>query len=232
LRPERLEILDDKYFARARYNMVLHQLVPNGILDESIIETMRSVPRHSFIKSKHFQMAYTDGILPLMDTEIFADGNRYLLPPLVFAKMLQAGEINSESVVLDVACGTGYSSVVISNIAKKVVAIEEDRKLLKLASDDVEMMHNADNIMFDTPIGFESNADATKFDLVFVNGILNDIPKFFKDRLKENGRLILIEKQNHFAQAIKYTKHGDKLSKEELFDVDADDRLNIYMELK
>jgi protein-L-isoaspartate O-methyltransferase len=94
------------------------------------------------------------------------------------------------------------------------------------------MMHNADNIMFDTPIGFESNADATKFDLVFVNGILNDIPKFFKDRLKENGRLILIEKQNHFAQAIKYTKHGDKLSKEELFDVDADDRLNIYMELK
>ena len=233
MQPEIFENLDDEYFERARRNMVFNQLIPGGISDEAIINAMLKVPRHDFIKSQYDQVGYSDGILPVEDVGSSArDSSRYLLPPLVFAKMLQAGGINSESVVLDVGCNTGYSSVVIACIAKKVVAIDADKRLLKIALDQVPIIETVNNLTFSSVMNFEKLGIDTKFDLIFINGILMDIPRFIKEHLRESSKLMVIEKRNHFAQAIKYTRSDNKLLREELFDVDADCRLNIYVELK
>lgn len=211
--------------------MVYNQLVPNGVTDKNIIDAMLKVFRHKFVDNKWRDVAYVDSILPIRDTQTFIDDNRYLMTPMVFAKMLQAGEINSNSTVLDVGVNSGYSSIIISTIAQNVVAIDVDRRILKTALGHVLLMHAEKKIEFYVTMEFKHNSDGARFDLIFVNGILNQIPEFLKSRLLENGRLTLIEKKNHLAQAVKYVKHRGNLIREVLFNVDADYRLNVYMDL-
>jgi protein-L-isoaspartate(D-aspartate) O-methyltransferase len=219
--------MNEKYFASARRNMVVNQLMPNSIRDKAILDAMLNTPRHKFFESKWKEVAYTDSILPLLDHEMFVDDNRYILPPLVFAKMLQSADVNSESMVLDVGCNTCYSSVVISKIAREVVAIDMDKRLLKFGLSQILLMKFADNIAFDVVMDFKQKQHDVKFDVIFINGILDTIPQFIKQCLKQNGSLVLIEKENNFAKAVKYTKDDNGLIREELFNVDADDRLNI-----
>ena len=130
-----MEIKDtynEEYFAVARHNMVYNQLVPNGINDKRIIDVLLRIPRHKFIMSKWKNVAYSDSILPLWNTDLFASENRFIMSPFVLARMLQDAEIDENSSVLDFGCNTGYSSIIISNIAKMVTTVDIDRKLLKI----------------------------------------------------------------------------------------------------
>ncbi len=54
---------------------------------------------------------------------------RYLMEPMVLAKLLQAAEIGPDALVLDVGAATGYSTAVLARLAGQVVALEEDAEL-------------------------------------------------------------------------------------------------------
>ena len=51
---------------------------------------------------------------------------RYLMQPSPFAKLAQLANVQPDDAVLDIGCGTGYSSAVISRIARSVIAVESD----------------------------------------------------------------------------------------------------------
>ena len=225
------ELYNDEYFAKARHNMVYNQLVPNGINDERIINLLLKIPRHKFIISKWKNVAYSDSILPLWNTDLFVNDNRFIMPTFVLAKMLQDAEINSNSTVLDFNCNTGYSSMIISGIAKKVVAVDMDRKLLKIGMSQELLSQAKDNITFQLLGHFEKNSKSFNFDIIFINGIINDIPEYIKDTLVEGGKIIVIEKKKQLAKIVKWIKHNNGLFKEELIVVDADERLLVNTKL-
>ena len=52
---------------------------------------------------------------------------------MVLAKLIQAAQVSAADHVLDVGCGTGYSSAVLSRIVGSVVALEEDAALARQA---------------------------------------------------------------------------------------------------
>jgi protein-L-isoaspartate(D-aspartate) O-methyltransferase len=225
------ELYNKEYFANARHNMVYNQLVPNGITDERVIGLLLKIPRHKFIMSKWKNVAYSDSILPIWNTDSFTGYNRFIMPPFVLAKMLQDVEINANSSVLDFNCNTGYSSMIISNIAKKVAAVDIDRKLLKIGMSQELLSQAKDNVMFQALDYFEKNSKGLEFDIIFINGIMNDIPKYIKDILVDGGRIILIERKNNLAKIVKWTKHNNNLFKEELLAVDADERLLVNVNI-
>ena len=55
------------------------------------------------------------------------------MKPSPFAKLVQLAEIRPSDTVLDVGAGTGYSSAVLSRLAKSVVALESDGSLAERA---------------------------------------------------------------------------------------------------
>ena len=225
------EKLDENYFAKARYNMVYNQLVPSGITDNKIIDSFLKVCRHKFIISQWKEVAYSDSILPIFNTEMFVDDNRFIMSPLVLAKMLQFAEIKPNSVVFDFNCNTGYSSVIISNIAKKVIAVDIDKRLLKIGISQELLAQAGDGISFKLLENFKDNMEDAKFDMIIVNGIMNQIPEFFRDIIVEGGKIILIEKYDHIAKIVKYIKHNEKLFRDELSNVDADERILVKTKL-
>ena len=51
---------------------------------------------------------------------------RVMIRPRDFAKMVQAAKIVSSDIVLDIACGRGYSTAILAQLSDTVVGLESN----------------------------------------------------------------------------------------------------------
>ena len=105
--------------ATARRMMVDGQVRTADVTDLELIAAMAALPRERFVPAALAEQAYRDGDIAIGD-------GRVLLKPMVLAKLIQAARVRGSDHVLDVGCGTGYSSAVLARLAGSVVALEED----------------------------------------------------------------------------------------------------------
>jgi protein-L-isoaspartate(D-aspartate) O-methyltransferase len=114
--------------------MIQCQVRTNKVTDPALIETLRSVPRERFVPGSLEGIAYVD--------EDIAIGNgRYLSEPMVLARLIQAAQVGKGDVVLDIGCGTGYSTAVLGHLAATVVGIEQDKGMVQQAD---RLLHDLD----------------------------------------------------------------------------------------
>src|SRR5690606_30235173 len=105
------------------------QVRTTDVTDTAILSAMLTVPREEFVSDNRRALAYIDE-----DIELATSG-RFLMEPSPFARLVQLARIGREDTVLDVACGTGYSSAVLSRLAGSVVALENLSDLAARARD-------------------------------------------------------------------------------------------------
>jgi len=120
------DILMSDYTA-ARNHMVDGQLLPNRLVDDRVIDGMRSTPREEFLPKSLRSVAYVDEDLAL-------GGGRYLMEPMVFARMIQEANIGPDDAVLDIGCLLGYSSAVLASMCNVVMCLEEDEAMAEEAT--------------------------------------------------------------------------------------------------
>lgn len=197
-------------FITARRNMVECQLVPGNIMQEDIIEALANIPREQFVPENMRGSAYVDE-----DISIYK--GRYLLAPLVLARMLGLAQIHPADSVLDIGCGTGYSTAVLGQLAEKVVAVEEQMELAEKARQLLTRLHipNAEVITGPFAPGYPS---AGPYDVIFVNGAFGTLPDTLTDQLAEGGRLVAVEcvalrpgDLSGLGRAVVYSKSGGRL---------------------
>ena len=116
-------------FSTARQKMVDGQVRPSDVTDIRILDAMLAVPREAFVPASQRALAYLDLDL---DVSEGASAKRFLIKPVVTAKMLQAAEIKQGDNVLVVGCATGYAAAIIARLAGQVTATESDSSLLSL----------------------------------------------------------------------------------------------------
>jgi protein-L-isoaspartate(D-aspartate) O-methyltransferase len=119
-------------FSIARQKMVDGQVRPSDVTDSRIIDAMLTVPRDAFVPPNRRRLAYLDLDL---DVSEGASAKRFLIKPVVTAKMLQAAEIKDTDNVLVVGCATGYAAAVVAKLAARVTATESDSSLVANATD-------------------------------------------------------------------------------------------------
>src|ERR1700744_6096541 len=101
------------------------------VTDQAVIARMLAVPREQFLPESLATLAYSDLALEL---PVSAGGApRGFLPPLIFARMLQASVVGPRDRVLDVAGATGYSAAILGGLALSVVALESDASFVATA---------------------------------------------------------------------------------------------------
>ena len=93
-------------YATARQNMVESQIRPNKVTDPELIDALRSLPRELFVPKAMRGIAY-------VDEDIAVAPDRYLMEPMVLARLLQEAAVAATDMVLDVGCCTGYSTAVL-----------------------------------------------------------------------------------------------------------------------
>jgi len=168
-------------FAARRTVMVDTQVRPSDVTKLPIIEAMLSIPRERFVPGALAEAAYVGENLHL-------GAGRVLLEPRTLAKMLDALDIRSNEMILDVAAATGYSSAVIAYMAEAVVAVEPDAAL----ADDAEAALAAEgisNVVLERAAAAEGAASHGPYDAIIVQGGLEVFPKALADQLKDGGRV-------------------------------------------
>jgi len=169
----------------ARFNMVEAQIRSSNVTDPRILAAMNAVAREKFVPSAARALAYADVPVGI------AQG-RYLLDPRSFAKLLQLAQIKAEDRVLDVGCGTGYSAAVLARLAAEVVALEQDADLVRIAS---ELLANVVGKVELVQGGLiEGVKGQAPFDVIFVNGAIEQAPETLLSQLAEGGRLVAVLK--------------------------------------
>lgn len=171
---------------KARENMIKGQIMPEGVNDPKILQIFSQINREDFIDDSFKDVAYCDQHLKLSD-------NRYLLSPVLLAKMVSYSSINKNSKVLDIYSGTGYSTCVISNLCEQVISIEPDKELSSKANKILKSNGVKNTILLNEPI---SNCvkQGDKFDAIFINGMINENPEQLYDLLSDNGEIIFVKK--------------------------------------
>ena len=171
-------------FARRRTTMVDTQVRPSDVTSFPIIDAMLSVPRERFVPAALRDAAYTG-------EHLNTGHGRTLLDPRTFAKMLEAAQIGPDQLVLDVACGLGYSSAVLAHLAEAVVALDEVPELCSEAETLLGEI-GADNVAVVEGALAEGAARHGPYDTIFIEGAVEQVPQALTDQLKDGGRIVAI----------------------------------------
>mgnify|MGYP002624036831 CR=1 FL=1 len=196
LRP--LQFESEMDFVQARYNMVESQVRPADVTDGRIADAMLKLPRELFVPKNQMPLAYMDECVALST-------GRQLMEPRCFAKMLQAVQVRSSDVVLDVGCGTGYSTAVLASLASVVVGLESDEILARLAQDLLSQLGIVTATIATGPL-VEGAADQGPFSVIFINGAIGVQPTSLLEQLSDGGRLVAVFRSRERSQARVITK--------------------------
>jgi protein-L-isoaspartate(D-aspartate) O-methyltransferase len=193
-------------FSTARQKMVDGQVRPSDVTDIRILDAMLAVPREAFVPANQRALAYLDLDLDVSDG---ASAKRYLIKPVVTAKMLQAAEIKEGDNVLVVGCATGYAAAIVAKLAGQVTATESDPSLAAKASDVLAGLGLA-NITVRMAAAAEGDPANAPYDAIVINGATEIVPDRLYGQLKEGGRLVGVFAATQPPRATIVTRsHGD-----------------------
>ncbi len=197
-------------YEAARRHMVESQVRPNDVTDLRIQHAMETTPREMFVPPELRDQVY-------VEREIDYAPGRRLLRARDFAKLAAAADIRPGDVVLNVICGTGYSTAILANLAEMVVSVESDEKLAALAQDNLNTLgfSNAAVISGDPTAGA---ANQGPFDVIFVGGVIEKKPDALLGQLKEGGRLATILREDGVSRGGVYVWSGGASSFTPSFD--------------
>lgn len=163
-----------------RRAMVESQVRTNDVTDTRVQDAMAEVARERFVPRAKRALAYADAVVEV------APG-RFLLDPRTFSKLAQLAEIEPADRILDVACASGYSTAVLAKLGGRVTALEEDAELVRIASD--ALGGTAEVVQGRLADGYPP---AAPYDVIFVNGAVEQVPQTLTSQLAEGGRLVAV----------------------------------------
>ena len=206
-------------FATARRMMVDGQLRPNDVTDPRILGAMLETPRERFLPQAKASMAYLDLDISLLDGP---DGRprRRMLKPMLVGKMIQIAGIRESDSVLDVGGGTGYSSAVIAQLARNVVALEEEGVLALSAKENLYALNIA-NVSVETGPLTAGYASRAPYDVIFLQGATEVEPQTLFPQLRDGGRLVCVQGGSAAGKAVLYRRSGSDFSGWPAFDATA-----------
>jgi len=191
-------------FQDLRTKMVDNQIRTTDVTDLRVIDAFLTVPREVFVPVNRQVLAYIDED-QLLESEGTAP--RYLMEPSPFAKLVQLAKVTKNDVVLDVGCGTGYSSAIFSELAGSVIGLESDSALSSVATARLQALGHDNVVIVSGALnaGYPSEAP---YDVIFIEGAVDFVPEVLFNQLKEGGRLVVVEGHGYAGIARLYVKEN------------------------
>lgn len=198
-------------FARARANMIESQIRPNRVTDPRILAAFGAVPREAFVPEQARDLAYCDEDVPL--------GNgRFLMEPMVMARLLTSAAVTEADTVLIVGTGTGYGAAVAARLASTVIAVEKDPVMAATANANLASL-DIDNVAVLEGALERGCPEQAPFDVILFDGAVRNIPAAIEEQLADGGRLAAVVRSETAAgKAFVVTRHGGGFSRRPVFD--------------
>lgn len=194
----------------ARRQMVASQVRPADVTDRRLQDAMLAIPRERFLPRSMAGSAYAD-----MEVDL-GEGRRFLRPR-DFAKLVQALAVKPGDLVLDLACGRGYSTAILSRLCETVIGIESNKAFASKAEGALSDV-GADNAVIVTGDIEKGAPEQGPFDVILVNGAVETVPEAWLAQIAEGGRLAVIVRERGVGRARLFTRNGDVVGNRDVFD--------------
>ncbi len=191
-------------FEAARTRMVDNQIRTTDVTSHSVLSAFLSVPREVFVPEEKKALAY-------IDDDIQVAPGRFVMEPSPLAKLLQLAAITPDDFVLEVGAGTGYVAALLSNLASSVIALESDPELAAAASAALSE-HGYDNVAVETGDLEAGHSDQAPYDVIFLNGAVEEVPAALFDQLRDGGRLVAVVGYGNSSSAKLHVKENGTVS--------------------
>lgn len=186
---------DDAY---RRERMVRDHIAARGVGDERVLQAMREVPRHLFVREHLRAQAYGDHALPI-------EGGQTISQPYVVARMTELLEVAANHSVLEIGSGSGYQTAILAKLARVVYSLERVPALARQAIGRMRELGlgNVKIQIFDGTVGW---SEVGPFDRVLVTAGAPRVPPPLLDQLAPGGKLLVPEGDRTTQHLVLYTK--------------------------
>lgn len=198
-------------FEAARAHMIESQIRPNKVTDERVLAAFAQIRRELFVAGHLRDVAYVDEDLPL-------GRGRFLMEPMVAARLLQALAVERTDSVLVVGAGAGYEAALLGLLARAVVALEDDAELARLARAALvdHRMASVKVVEGPLPEGYRASAP---YDVILFGGAITELPERIVAQLADGGRLAaVVRTEGSVGRAVLTSRAGSVVARRVIFD--------------
>lgn len=199
-------------FEEKRQAMIQGQLLPQNITHPKILQGFRRLSRETFVPLEFQNICYGDSTIPVSE-------DRIILAPILLAKLLEGAMIKPTDKVLALGCSTGYAAIVLSYLASRIVAVESHEFYINFMTEAFEKyeVFNAQGCLRSLSEGYFEEAP---YNLIFIEGAVEEIPVTLYMQLAEGGRIVTIFSKDRasFCQGVIIEKSMDSLHTRVLFE--------------
>lgn len=196
-------------FQTMRQAMVDGQLRCNQVTDSLLLEAFNEIPRELFVPDQNIAYA---------DNELYFLSGRFMLRPMVLARLIQALALKPKDNVLVIGCTTGYSLMLLKNLAGSVTGLESDAKLVDQALDLLTPLPKfLKKIVKADLLG--GAPQKKPYQAILIEGGVQRLPEELLIQLAEGGRIAYIEVVHEkLGHATSLLKQDGLIAKRSIFD--------------
>ena len=163
---------------------LIQRLVDQGITDMTVLDVIRTTPRHMFLDEAMAHRAYEDTALPI-------GYQQTLSQPYIVARMtellLASGPMER---VLEIGTGSGYQTAILAQLVERVYSVERIKPLQAKARQRLRRLklYNVHTRHADGGMGW---AEKGPFDGIITTAAPERIPEDLLQQLAPGGRLVI-----------------------------------------
>jgi protein-L-isoaspartate(D-aspartate) O-methyltransferase len=183
-------------FETARRLMVDTQLRPHGVVDRRVIDAFLTVDRRLYLPEKLHNFANSDA-------ELADGGQGFLLSPMTLARFLQVANVNNDDRILLIGSENGYATALLGQFCENFKLVETH------------------GLKHQNGVEHSGLPDFARYNLILVFGRIDHVPDDIQRQMAELGRLIAVTGRETHAKLCRWTKFGQELEKQWLFEAKA-----------
>ncbi len=162
--------------------MVENDLRRRGVVDADVLRVMGQMDREEFVPGELAYQAYADGPLSIGLGQTISQ-------PYIVGLMTQELKVDSRCGVLEIGTGSGYQTVILAKLAKKVYTIERFDELSSSAKKVLSGLE-LNNIKFFVGDGSCGWSEQKTFDRIMITAAVPEFPAPLVGQLAEGGIII------------------------------------------
>lgn len=160
---------------------LVERLREKGIVDEHVLNAIRTVPRHLFVDEALATRAYEDTALPIGHSQTISQ-------PWVVARMTEVLLESSPKKVLEIGTGSGYQAAVLAALGLEVYTVERIGDLLRQARKRLRQLGmNVRSKHDDGRVGWAEHAP---YDAIIVTAAAPALVQALVEQLAVGGQLV------------------------------------------
>jgi protein-L-isoaspartate(D-aspartate) O-methyltransferase len=189
-------------FLQERLDMVSKTIEARDVKDAQVLAAMRTVPRHLFIPTDLWDVAYGDHPLPIGHGQTISQ-------PYIVAWMTELLEMKPGEKVLEIGTGSGYQAAVLAELeGVEVYSIEIVPELADTAAKRLEELGYSE-VKVKAADGYYGWPEYAPFHAIIVTAAPDHLPAPLVEQLTEGGRLVIpIGPPGGYQTLWKFVKEG------------------------